>query len=79
MLSAIVATGSEASDLVDLLTRGGAVGILAFVVMGFVRGWIVAGFVHREACTQRDRATDLVYRMAEASERAAVVSQELGR
>lgn len=78
MISAILAATSDPSGLVDLLTRGGAVGILAFVVIAFVRGWIVPGAVHREACIQRDRATDLVYRMAEASERASVASRELG-
>lgn len=78
MLLHLLAAASGGTDAVDLLTRGGPVGILAFVVVGFVRGWIVPGFVHKEACSQRDRATDLVYRMAETQERAAVVARETG-
>lgn len=64
-------------DLTSLLTQGGAIGVLAFVVVGFMRGWIVTGSAYREVCSQRDRAIDQIYRMADTTQRAAeIVSKD---
>lgn len=57
------------------LSQGGAIGVLAFVVAGFVRGWIVPGSAYKEVCEQRDRAIDQVYRMAETAQRAVEVAE----
>lgn len=62
-------------DWTSLLTQGGAVAVLAFVVTGFVRGWIVPGSAYKEVCNQRDRAIDQVYRMAETAQRAVEVAE----
>lgn len=51
------------------LTQGGAVGILAAAVIGFVRGWIVSGKQYAEVCAQRDKAQELVFKLAEISQR----------
>lgn len=60
-----------ASDpLIDWLTRGGAVGVLAFIVVGFVKGWIVSGRAYDQARQDRDRALDLVYKQASLANRA---------
>jgi hypothetical protein len=60
-------------DWTSLLSQGGAVGALAFVVIGFMRGWIVTGAAYKEVCSQRDRAIDQVYRMADTTQRAAEI------
>ena len=57
------------------LSQGGAVGVLAFFVVGFVRGWIVPGSAYKEVCSQRDRAIDQVYRMADTAQRAVEVAE----
>lgn len=63
--------------LVDWLSRGGTVGVLAFVVVAFVKRWIVTGSELREVQTQRDRALDLVYTQAGLTERATELSASL--
>lgn len=52
------------------LTQGGSIGILAAVVIGFVRGWIVPGSHYREVCEQRDKAQELVFQLAESAQRS---------
>jgi uncharacterized membrane protein YciS (DUF1049 family) len=66
-------TTVPAGDWTSLLTQGGVVGVLAFIVIGFSRGWIVTGSAYREVCLQRDRAIDQVYRMADTTQRAAEI------
>lgn len=63
-------------DWTSLLTQGGAVGALTFVVIGFMRGWLVTGSAYREVCSQRDRAIDQVYRMADTTQRAAEIARK---
>lgn len=63
------------------LTSAGPTGILAAVVIGFWKGWIVSGSTHtqqRQAAEQeagrlreeRDRALTQVYKQAEIAQRA---------
>lgn len=52
------------------LTQGGSVGILASVVISFVRGWIVPGSQYRQVCSERDRALEQVYKGNEIAHRA---------
>lgn len=56
--------------LLSWLTQGGAVGVLAFGVIAFIKGWIVSGSELRRVMDERDRALDLVYRHAGLSTRA---------
>jgi hypothetical protein len=65
---------APADPLLDWLSRGGAVGILAFFVIAFVRRWIVTGGELREMRAQRDRALELVYRQAGLTEKAVNLS-----
>lgn len=74
MLHLISATAVQPPEWVSLLTQGGAIGVLAFVVAGFVKGWIVPGSAYKEVCVQRDRAIDQVYRLADAAQRAVEVA-----
>lgn len=77
MLPTLLATATDSSDFVSLLLKGGPTAVLVAVVIGFVRGWIVPGSSYAEACSQRDRAIEVVYKMADTTQRAAeVVSRQ---
>jgi len=74
---------SAPDPLLDWLSRAGAVGVLAFVVAGFVRGWIVpspeVGRLVSEIeqlRKERDRALDLVYASAENTGQALAALKE---
>lgn len=54
----------------EWLSRAGSLGILAFAVLAFLRGWIVPGSRYEEAIKERDRALELVYKNAEIAQRA---------
>ena len=56
--------------LLDWLAQAGMGGVLAFVVVGFIRGWIVSGSTHKEVLAREQRALDLVYAQAEIAQRA---------
>ena len=79
-----IAAATPTSDpLLDWLSRGGALGVLAFVVIGFVRGWIVPSpEVDRlvseigQLRTERDRALELVYTQAEIAGKALAALSE---
>ena len=73
MLHLLAEAQLPSSDWTSLLTQGGAIGVLAFIVIGFMRGWIVTGSAYKEVCSQRDRAIDQVYRMADTTQRAAEI------
>lgn len=78
MLHLISEAAVPSADWTSLLSQGGAVAVLAFVVTGFVRGWIVPGSSYREVCQQRDRAIDQVYRMADTTQRAVEIAERKG-
>ena len=59
------------------LTQGGSIGILAGVVVAFMKGWIVSGGEHRKTEAQRDRAMEQVYKLAEISQRAVEASERV--
>jgi hypothetical protein len=58
------------------LTQGGAIGVLAAVVIGFVRGWIVPGPTHKRALDELSRAMDLLYSQAENAHRTAEIARQ---
>ena len=82
MISFLIFIGETTSGdpLIDWLTKAGPIGILAFVVIAFMKGWIVSGPAARERLLemkeQRDKALDLVYKHAALSERALEVSEK---
>lgn len=65
------------NPLIDLLLQGGAIGVLAFVVITFLKGWIVRGEEVDVVRKERDRALDLVYKQAELTQRALEVSEKV--
>jgi hypothetical protein len=69
LLDSVVTTTPD-SALLDWLTRGGVVGILALGLLAFLRGWIVPGSAFREIKEERDKALETVYLQAEIARRA---------
>lgn len=83
----LVTTGSG-DPLIDFVANGGAIGILAMLVVAFVRGWIVPGSsaekqleAKQSECEritlERDRALDIIYKQAEATSRALEVAEKV--
>lgn len=64
------------SPLIDWLSNAGAISILAFIVVAFLRGWIVTGAEAGRLRIERDKALDLVYKLAEVSQRALGVVEK---
>ena len=69
-----LADASSGDPIVDWVTRAGPVGILAFVLVLFLRGDIVSRRTLDEALKQRDLALALVYDQARLANRAVDVS-----
>jgi hypothetical protein len=59
----------------DWLGRASGAVVLAFVVVGFLNGWIVTGREAKAVREERDRALDLVYKQAEVAQRALDVTE----
>lgn len=70
---------STSDPLVQWLQTAGAVGVLAFVVAGFLKGWIVTGKAHDRVLAERDRALEIMYRQAEVAQRALEAAEERRR
>jgi len=70
-------TAVPSSDWASILAQGGAGVVLAAAVIAFVKGWIVPGTAYREVCSQRDRAVDLVYKLADQQQQQAEITQRL--
>jgi hypothetical protein len=81
--------GANTGDpALDVLINGGPVGILALMVVGFWRGWIVPGKELAEERnrtkaeadqlrSERDKALDLVFAQAELASRALAVGEKV--
>lgn len=65
---------SDPIGLAEWIARAGTTAILALVVVGFLKGWIVTGKAYDQLRQERDRALDLVYKNAGITERAVDVS-----
>jgi hypothetical protein len=74
MFHAIYATSGD--PLLDWLSKAGALGILALDLVAFLRGWVVTGREHTRVLHERDRAIELVYKQAEATNRALEVAEK---
>lgn len=61
---------SSQDPLLQWLSNAGALGILAFFALAFLRGWIVSGAAHGRVLAERDRALDLVYKQADIAQKA---------
>lgn len=70
---------SSGDPLLDWLSRAGALGVMAAVVVAFLRGWIVTRTEADQLRADRDRALDLVYKQAELAQRALEVAERNGK
>lgn len=62
--------------VLDWLSQAGSVGVLAFLVVAFMRGWLVSGTECQRVRDERDKALDLVYKQAEVAQRALEVGEK---
>ena len=73
----MIIPGSTGDPLLDwLANNASAVGVLAFLVVGFIRGWIVTGRECDRITAERDRAMEIVFAQAEATRRALEVAEK---
>lgn len=73
----MISSVSSGDPLLDwLINNASAVGVLALLVVGFLRGWIVTGREHTRVISERDRAMELVYTQAEATARALEIAEK---
>lgn len=67
-------TTQDSLDIANWIARAGPTAILAFVIAGFLKGWIVTGRSFEQMRAERDRALELVYKQAGLTERAVDIS-----
>lgn len=73
ILLGTVLAATSGDPLLDYLSQGGALAILAAGVIGFLRGWIVPGRRYDEMKAERDRAVAVAERHAQVADRALEV------
>lgn len=56
--------------LIQWLTGAGVTGILAMLVVAFMRDWIVSGTAYERVLDERDRALAILAKNAEVAQRA---------
>lgn len=65
----------ETEALIELITRGGVIGVLAFFLIAFLRGWIVSKGIYEEAKEDRDHYRRLAERGTNLAEEASDLSE----
>lgn len=74
MLNLYVSSGDP---LIDFLSNNATgVGVMAFVIVALLRGWLVTGREQARTVSDLDRAMGLVYQMAEANDRALDMAEK---
>jgi hypothetical protein len=69
---------SSGDPLLDWLkNNASAVGILAFLVIALMRGWLVTGREAELMRAERDRALDLVYKQADLTSAALTAGSKI--
>lgn len=59
---------------IDWLSRATATAILAFVVVAFMREWIVPGSVYKRSVTERDRMFGILVQAQDSTEKTIEVA-----
>lgn len=57
-------------QLVELLTRGGAIGILSLIVWAFLKGWIVPGSTYLAVVSEKEEWKKLAVELLRTADRA---------
>lgn len=74
------AAATSGDPLLDWIVQNAtAVGLLAFIVVALLRGWLVTGREHDRVLDERNRAMEIVYAQAQATSRALDVAEKVGR
>lgn len=77
LISSVLLTVSTGDPILDwLANNASAVGVLAYVIVALQRGWLVPGKVHDRTVADLDKAMNLVYSQAEATQRALDVAEK---
>lgn len=78
IISDLIFSQSTTGDpLLDwLVNNATAVGLLAFIIVALLRGWIVTGREHLRVLQERDRAMELVYAQAQNTQRALDIAEK---
>lgn len=67
---------SSGDPLVDWLkNNASAVGMLAFLVVGLMKGWLVPGRTHDQVVKERDKAMLMVFELADTARRAVETAE----
>lgn len=66
----------SAANLAQLVTSAGGGGVLVYLVIGFVRGWIVPGYIYRRAVRER---SDLLTAVLQSTAAAKLVIETTKR
>lgn len=76
MFLSVLLTTSSGDPLLDwIVNNATAVGLLAFIVIALIRGWLVTGRENERVVNELSRALNIVYAQAEATSRALEVAQ----
>lgn len=69
------AAASSGNPVIDWLTNTGAIGILAFVIVAFMKRWIVTGSELEQVRKERDRALDILLEMTQVSAKSLDIAE----
>lgn len=78
LLSGFVAAASTGDPLLDWLSQAGSLGILAFVVIAFMRRWIVTGSEVEKVRAERDQALEILLQMSQVSSKSLDLAEKGG-
>lgn len=78
-LAAYLFAQADAQTLFDVVSKGGAVGVLVIAVVAFVQGWIVPGKLFTRAIGERDEALAEIARLRSLYDRVIVLAAAANR
>lgn len=64
------------ATLLDLVLQGGAVGVLVWNVVGFMRGWIVPGSTYQAIVREKDEWKSLTLEMLKTTRDAVRIADK---
>lgn len=73
----LVGVEPSGNPLVDWLANSGAVGILAFIVVAFIMGWIVPGGEAKRLREERDQALKIVFELSKVSNQSLDIAEKV--
>lgn len=76
LIADAAAGGGNPIDLVHWLPTAGASGVLAFLVVALMKGWLVTGAAFDRVLSERNRLLELALTSARAADRAVTIAHE---